>query len=156
MTNKKDKVLGLDVNITRRDFLGATLVGSGTALLSPRLAGASTSNVDAWTGPGGIGDYATANGNTAAVRDAAHLIRDGMTSGLSKDAQDTGEVFDTVVVGGGFSGLGAAFEFQRHAQGKSCLLLDNHSIFGGEARQNEFEDDGYRKSEKTNRKRFRI
>ena len=144
MTNKKDKVLGLDVNITRRDFLGATLVGSGTALLSPRLAGASTSNVDAWTGPGGIGDYATANGNTAAVRDAAHLIRDGMTSGLSKDAQDTGEVFDTVVVGGGFSGLGAAFEFQRHAPGKSCLLLDNHSIFGGEARQNEFEVDGYR------------
>jgi len=38
VTNKKDKVLGLDVNITRRDFLGATLVGSGTALLSPRLA----------------------------------------------------------------------------------------------------------------------
>ena len=144
MTNKKDKVLGLDVNITRRDFLGATLVGSGTALLLPRLAGASTSNVDAWTGPGGIGDYATANGNTAAVRDAAHLIRDGLTSGLFKDAENTGEVFDTVVVGGGFSGLGAAFEFQRHAPGKSCLLLDNHSIFGGEARQNEFEVDGYR------------
>ena len=140
---KSDKELGLDTNITRRDFIGATLVGSGTALLSPRFAAASTPTGDAWTGPGGIGDYATANGNTAAVRDAAHLIRDGLTSGLFKNAQDTGEIFDTVVVGGGFSGLGAAFEFQRYAPGKSCLVLDNHSIFGGEARQNEFEVFGY-------------
>ena len=26
---------------------------------------------------GGVGDYAISNGNVAAVRDAAHLIRDG-------------------------------------------------------------------------------
>ena len=48
-----------------------------------------------------------------------------------------------VVVGGGFGGLGAAYTFFREAEkSQSCLVLDNHSIFGGEAKQNEFEVDG--------------
>ena len=56
--------------ITRRDFVGGTLLGTGTALLgmaSPsalREAAAQTiptpmTGLTAdWTGPGGIGDYA--------------------------------------------------------------------------------------------------
>ena len=142
----KDKLLGLDRPITRRDFVGATLVGSGAALVNPSLAlgDAAPAKTDAWTGYGGVGDYALSNGNTAAVREAAHTIRDGIAQGMAGDAADTGEEFDLVVVGGGFSGLGAAFEFQRHAPGKRCLVLDNHAIFGGEARQNEFEVDGHR------------
>ena len=78
------------------------------------------------------------------MRDAAHTIRDGATTGLLERAVDTQETFDLVVVGGGFSGLAAAFEFQRHAPGRRCLILDNHDVFGGEARQNEFDVDGYR------------
>lgn len=143
MTKRQDQELGLDINITRRDFIGATLVGSGAALLSPGFTAASGPGYDPWNGPGGVGDYATANGNTGAVRDAAHLIRDGLSSGLMKNAEDTGEIFDTVIVGGGFSGLGAAFECRRHAPDKSCLLLENHAVFGGEARQNEFDVSGY-------------
>lgn len=143
--NQRDKALGLDRNITRRDFLGSTLIASGAALAAPSWLQASTeAGFDPWTGYGGVGDYATANGNTAAVRDAAHLIRDGMASGLLDGARDTEEIFDVVVVGGGFSGLGAAFEFHRHAPGRTCLILDNHDIFGGEARQNEFEVAGHR------------
>ena len=58
---------------------------------------------------------------------------------------DTGEIFDCVVVGGGISGLAAALIFQRHAgSGKTCLVLDNHPIFGGEAKRNEFFVDGHR------------
>ena len=141
---RSDRTLGLDRAITRRDFLGATLVGSGAALLyAPPLA-AATAGADPWTGYGGVGDYARANGNTAVVRDAAHTIRDGATTGLLERAVDTQETFDLVVVGGGFSGLAAAFEFQRHAPGRRCLILDNHDVFGGEARQNEFDVDGYR------------
>ena len=58
---------------------------------------------------------------------------------------ETGETHDLVVVGGGISGLAAALIFQRQAgPGKTCLVLDNHPIFGGEAKRNEFEVDGHR------------
>jgi phytoene dehydrogenase-like protein len=58
---------------------------------------------------------------------------------------DTGEIYDCVIVGGGISGLAAALIFQRKAgEGKTCLVLDNHPIFGGEAKRNEFLVDGHR------------
>ena len=50
-----------------------------------------------------------------------------------------GEVFDLVVVGGGLSGLSAAYYFQRQKRpGQTCLILDNHPMFGGESKRNEF------------------
>ena len=44
---------------------------------------------------------------------------------------------DVIVVGGGASGLGAAYEVTTHGRG-NCLLLDNHAMWGGEAKRNEF------------------
>ena len=99
---------------------------------------------DSWTGYGGVGDYATSNGNTRPVMVASHLIRDGKKADIMSSAKSTGEIFDLVVVGGGFSGLGAAFQFQAKTESKSCLILDNHPVFGGEAKENEFSVDGYR------------
>ena len=53
--------------------------------------------------------------------------------------------YDCIVVGGGISGLAAALIFGRRARpGATCLVLDNHAIFGGEAKRNEFEVDGHR------------
>src|SRR5262249_55744822 len=50
-----------------------------------------------------------------------------------------------VVVGGGISGLAAALSLQRQAGSRlKALLLENHAIFGGEAKQNEFLVDGKR------------
>jgi spermidine dehydrogenase len=138
-------------NITRRDFLNGTLLGSGALLLnaaSPArlLAGAAAaSSDDDWTGYGGVGDYANSNGNTAAVLEAGHQIRDGLFENLPADVIDTGEIYDCVIVGGGISGLAAALIFQRKAaDGKTCLVIDNHPIFGGEAKRNEFLVDGHR------------
>ncbi|MAP03910.1 MAG: hypothetical protein CME48_02860 [Halieaceae bacterium] len=139
-------------NITRRDFLGSTLIGSGAALLGAAAPihamgkkGPKGVFTDPWTGFGGVGDYATSNGNTASVMEAAHLIRDGHAPTLAKTAKDTGEVYDVVIVGGGFSGFGAAYQVhKKFGEEKKCLLLDNHAMFGGEARQNEFDVDGYR------------
>jgi len=148
-----DKALGIEQDITRRDFLNATLLASGGMLLnsiSPaQLLAQQTADAknptDDWTGYGGVGDYTNSNGNTAAVFEAGHQIRDGAFESFPAAVIDTGETYDCVVVGGGISGLAAALIFHRQAgQGKTCLVLDNHPIFGGEAKRNEFLVDGHR------------
>jgi spermidine dehydrogenase len=52
-------------------------------------------------------------------------------------------VYDLVVVGGGISGLAAAY-FYRKGAGKNAriLVLDNHDDFGGHAKRNEFQVGG--------------
>ncbi|HXT17245.1 MAG TPA: NAD(P)-binding protein [Gemmatimonadaceae bacterium] len=137
-----------DHDITRKDFLNAALLGVGAALLrAPAPLGATPPAeglADGWTGPGGIGDYASSNGNTKPVMDAAHKIRDGVY-GRAGHATDTGETYDLVIVGGGITGLTAAYFFAQHTAGsKRCLVLENHPIFGGEAKQNEVVIDGVR------------
>jgi spermidine dehydrogenase len=146
-----DKSIGMDQNITRRDFLNSTLLASGSLLLnslSPShllAARAAEHPSNDWTGYGGVGDYANSNGNTLGVLEAGHQIRDGAFESLPASVNDTGETYDCVVVGGGISGLAAALIFQRLAgNGKTCLVLDNHPIFGGEAKRNEFLVDGHR------------
>jgi len=55
------------------------------------------------------------------------------------------EDVDLVIVGAGIAGLGAALEFSKHRRpGQTCLMLDNHPIFGGEAKENEFDVGGVR------------
>ena len=44
-----------------------------------------------------------------------------------------------IIAGGGFSGTIAAYTFLKTSdRKKTCLLLDNHPIIGGEAKRNEF------------------
>jgi spermidine dehydrogenase len=144
-----DTALGMNAQITRRDFLGSTLLASGAALLEgltpAQLLARKDTPKDDWTGYGGVGEYSSSNGNTLEVLQAGHKLRDAAYDLLSPNAIDTGETYDCVIVGGGISGLAAALFFQRHAgPGKSCLILENHPIFGGEAKQNEFRVDGKR------------
>jgi len=143
-------------NVTRRDFVGGTLLGIGSSLLTASAPGLIRSAqaqslqpydlVGAeWTGPGGVGDYSTSNGNTHQVINAAHSLRDGHWTSVPGTAIDTKELYDLVVVGGGFAGLMSAYQFLKAKGGDArVLLLDNHSVFGGEAKQNEVDVDGYR------------
>jgi len=139
-----DAALGVDQPIHRRDFLNSTLLASGSALLSG-LTPTQMLAAEDWTGYGGVGDYAHSNGNTAEVMNAAHRIRDHVYDALPTDATNTGETYDCAIIGGGISGLAAALFFRRGAgAGKSCIVLDNHPVFGGEAKRNEFDVDGHR------------
>ena len=120
MTRKrKPGAPGMSCPISRRDFVNGVLAGSGAALLSAK----SPASVHAdpatqyapsgspWTGYGGIGDYRWSNGNTEAVRDAAHGIRDHLYPEADLPVEES---HDLVVIGGGFSGTTAAYEFAKH------------------------------------------
>jgi spermidine dehydrogenase len=144
-SNRKDKSLGMDQRICRRDFLNSTLLASGSLLLGPLAPRDLLAQGRDWTGYGGEGDYQNSNGNTAEVMDAGHKIRDHAFDILPANALDTGETFDCVIVGGGISGLAGALFFRNQTGGKrSCLVLENHPMFGGEAKRNEFLVDGQR------------
>ncbi len=72
----------------------------------------------------------------------AHLARDGAYLACP-EAKDTEETYDLVVVGGGISGLSAAYLFRQALGGdKRVLILDNHDDFGGHAKRNEFRHQG--------------
>ena len=123
-TESGDRALGMDASITRRDFLGSTLLASGaslltalspTELLATSQASSSSSAQEAWTGFGGVGDYSRSNGNTYEIMQAGHNVRDRAYDPLPADTIDTGEMYDCVVIGGGISGLAAALFFQRLA-----------------------------------------
>ncbi len=142
-TNQADLALGMNQPIHRRDFMNSMMLGSGAALLgstTPRQIMAT----DNWTGYGGVGDYARSNGNTFEVINAGHQIRDRVFEKAPPKATDTGEVFDCVVVGGGISGLATTLLLQQRNSKLKCLILENHPIFGGEAKRNEFIVDGHR------------
>ena len=159
-TSRRDRRLGLDRSITRRDFLyglpalagllaacrverPAADTGAPTRATAGPPPGAADLGPD-WYGPGGVGDYALSHGNTPDVLKAAHGLRDGRFDALVAGAADTGETYDLVIVGGGFAGLAAAHHFRRLDGAGRCLILDNHPIFGGEAKRNEFLVDGHR------------
>ncbi|HWX80537.1 MAG TPA: NAD(P)-binding protein [Steroidobacteraceae bacterium] len=134
--------LGLRANITRRDFLGSTLIGSGAILLGAAAPAFAQEPGARWNGYAGIGDYARSNGNIASVVNAAHGVRDGIYEARIGDAPVIDELYDLIIVGGGFAGLIAAYEFRKAHPNGRCLVLENHPVFGGEAKQNQMLVDG--------------
>ena len=135
--NRKDRRLGMNAEISRRDFLNGMSVAIGASLLAAS-AGAkdlSAQNMSGYYPP----ELTGMRGSHAGSFEAAHAA----IGGKRWQADDTGEQYDLIVVGAGISGLSAAY-FYRQAMGKtaSILLLDNHDDFGGHAKRNEFEIDG--------------
>ncbi len=151
---KKKNTLSGELNITRRDFVNASLCGAGAALLTmraPAFAGQGKTEIirqgldAAWYGYGGVGDYASSHGNTPEVANTAHNLRDGMYDDESDiEIIDLDETYDLIIVGGGMAGLGAAYEHTKIANpGEKCLMIENHPVFGGESKRNEFNVGGH-------------
>ena len=121
--------------ITRRDFVNGTLMAAGATLRPFRThaAGVLDALDPSYYPPSRKGLRGSHEGsNTHAHSMALDGRTDwGPTTSLS-------EVYDLIVVGGGISGLSAAYFYQqRHGHDKKVLILDNHDDFGGHAKRNE-------------------
>jgi spermidine dehydrogenase len=138
---KRDRELGMGRGITRRDFLNGVAVGVGGALGAETLLAAAA--LDDFAPEIAAGYYPPAlmgmRGNHDGTFTFAHRLRDGGSWDSDGAAVSTGETYDLVVVGGGISGLAAAY-FYRKSAGRDAriLILDNHDDFGGHAKRNEF------------------
>lgn len=143
----RDQQLGMDRNITRRDFLNGVAIGVGGALASasfPELLAAQTSSPSAQNTPGYYPPTRTGmRGSHPGSFEVAHALRDGKFWKTAGKPIETGEKYDLVVVGGGMSGLASAYFYRRHVGSSArILILDNHDDFGGHAKRNEFHPGG--------------
>jgi spermidine dehydrogenase len=144
--NRKDRKLGMDRAITRRDFLNGVAIGVGSTLAGSAFGTATllaAAAFDDFAPEKAPNYYPPAlmgmRGNHDGTFTYAHRLRDGEKWNTAGAPVSTGESYDLVVVGGGISGLAAAY-FYRKSTGKDAriLILDNHDDFGGHAKRNEF------------------
>jgi spermidine dehydrogenase len=142
---KRDRELGMQCPITRRDFLNGVAIGTGGLLAAdPVLAALLAQETASEKSPDYYPPALTGmRGNHDGTFTYAHQLRDGKRWDSIGAPVKTGETYDLVVVGGGISGLAAAY-FYRKSAGKSAriLILDNHDDFGGHAKRNEFHAGG--------------
>lgn len=128
--------------ISRRDFLnGCAISLTAGATMAPLDAIAQGSVNSSALPPGyyppGLQGL---RGSHEGSFEVAHGFRDGKTW----NAVESGDKeYDLVVVGGGISGLAAAYFYRKqNGPDSRILILDNHDDFGGHAKRNEFWHDG--------------
>jgi len=142
-----DRELGMDRPITRRDFLNGVAIGVGGTLATAWLPGLAFAGQAAPAAQDTPGYYPPAltgmRGSHPGSFEVAHSLRDGTFWDTAGKPIDTGENYDLVIVGGGLSGLAAAYFYRKHAGASArILILDNHDDFGGHAKRNEFRPGG--------------
>ena len=131
---ENDKRLGMDRQITRRDFLDGVALTTGAMAFGGWGAGAAQAQSAAY--PPALSGL---RGQTDAAQHVMHAIRDGSYWDTAGAVTDSGETYDLVVVGAGISGLTAAMLFrQQIGDGARVLIIDPLEDFGGHAKRNEF------------------
>jgi spermidine dehydrogenase len=142
-TSSEYRDLGMNRRIERRDFLNGMALGvaGAYAALHPALAaaqpapGSQTPDVYPPARLGLRGEHQSA---VAAFGD---IDRGAFVQFPSIDV-DTAESYDLVIVGGGLSGLAAAYFWHKALPNQRVLVIDNHDDFGGHAKRNEFTYNG--------------
>lgn len=135
---QRDKLLGMNSDITRRDFLNGVGVAVGASLL-PGCSGGfepvTNAPITEYYPPSLTG----LRGSHPGSFEVAHALSQGQTW----EASQSTEHYDLVIVGAGISGLSSAYIYRRDVDPNArILILDNHDDFGGHAKRNEFEIDG--------------
>src|SRR5690242_13764072 len=125
----RDRELGMHRRITRRDFLNGMAVGAGGVIAGPWLGGlleSQTPTPAAQDRPGYYPPTRTGmRGSHPGAFEVAHALRDGTFWEKAGKPVDTGETYDLIVVGGGISGLAAAYFYRKQAgAGARILILD--------------------------------
>ena len=135
--DKRDRRLGMDQAITRRDFLGGVSIAIGATLIPGcTRTGEPVPEIPAVYYPPG---EAGMRGSHPGSFEIAHATVDG----AAWAAESIDEHYDLVIVGAGISGLSAAYIHHRDVNPNArILVLDNHDDFGGHAKRNEFTLDG--------------
>jgi spermidine dehydrogenase len=123
------------MTITRRDFLnGMALTVAAGLTPAAQIAAQPSRYPPALTG---------LRGQHEGSFEVAHaLARDNRQFAIDRSPVE--ERYDLVVVGGGLSGLSAAWFYRSRMPDARILILDNHDDFGGHAKRNEFTFDGRR------------
>jgi len=143
----RDRELGMDRPITRRDFLNGMAIGVGGVVASswgPGFALAAeesanlAQNAPGYYPPALTGMRGSHDGSFA----IAHALRDGKFWKTAGTPISTRETHDLVIAGGGLSGLAAAYFYRQKNPSARILILDNHDDFGGHAKRNEFRSGG--------------
>ena len=133
----RDRRLGMDRKISRREFINGVGVAVSASLL-PACTPGDAPIADAlapYYPPAATGMRGAHPGSF----EAAHAV----VKGQHWPTEKTDEHYDLVVVGAGISGLSAAYIYRRDIDPNArILILDNHDDFGGHATRNEFTLDG--------------
>jgi len=130
--------------IPRRDFLNGAAMTIGAALLPEidRASGTNSGQPQNQTGynpPTSVG----LRGSHPGSFEIAHSLRDGTFWKNAATPEPVSEKYDLIIVGGGISGLAAAYFYRESVgPGAKILILENHDDFGGHAKRNEFHLDG--------------
>jgi spermidine dehydrogenase len=134
-----DRGLGMNRAITRRDILHGAVAGAVSAGIGASPGRADDLQAFPQDQPGYYPPRLTGlRGSHPGSFEVAHDLRDGTfwkSAGAPLPAEET---HDLCVVGGGISGLSAAYFYRQRHPNARILILDNHDDFGGHAKRNEF------------------